>query len=350
VMHTPGHTPHHLSYVVRSDAHDATLFSGGSMLQGATGRTDLFDGAATEMLARAQWRSVHRMAESLSADTLLYPTHGFGSFCSAGPPQADADGTLREQWGRNPALVNGEQRFVGEQLRSLRPHPRYYSHMAPLNRQGQCPVYPARLRRVDLRQVLEPDHGSVVVDLRPRRSFAAAHVPGSINIEWGDSFAAYLGWSIPWGVPITLVAAEWAEIEAAANSLPRVGISECKAALYEPIAPTSNFRTADFSDLHQAICSGGPLKVLDARDRVEWDAGHLEGAELMPFYCIEGGASLLPQGTPIWVHCARGYRAAIAASLLERYGRCPVLIDDTFEHAIELGLASHLQRVRSSVH
>jgi hydroxyacylglutathione hydrolase len=341
VMHTPGHTPHHLSYVVRKGADDAALFSGGSMLHGASGRTDLFDPAATEILAHAQWRSMHRMADALDPLTSLYPTHGFGSFCSSSPTQSTSDQTLREQWMSNPALLHDEQRFVSELLKYQRPHPRYFNHMASLNRQGKCRVFPAKLTRISTDLVGSSYHEAVVVDLRPRLAFAAAHVPGSINIEWGDSFAAYLGWTLPWGAPITLISAEWSQIESAARSLARIGVSDVSGAIYEPVGPVATYRAAGFSEFRDAVSGGQIAKLLDARDRVEWDAGHLIGAELMPFYCIEAGVSLLPADTPIWVHCARGYRAAIAASLLERFHRVPVLIDDHFEHAVELGLMGH---------
>lgn len=342
VMYTPGHTPHHLSYVVRKGADTAALFSGGSMLHGATGRTDLFDPAAAELLAHAQWHSAHRMADALNPLTSLYPTHGFGSFCSSAPTQSASDQTLREQWMSNPALLHDEQRFVSDLLRYQRPHPRYFSHMASLNRDGRHREFPANVRRVSADVV--GDEG-VVVDLRPRREFVAEHIPGSINIEWGDSFAAYLGWTLPWGAPITLVSREWGHIEGAARSLARIGISDLTGAVYEPVAPVATYRVADFSELRDALFGGEATTLLDARDRVEWDAGHLAGAELMPFYCVEAGISLLPADRPIWVHCARGYRAAIAASLLERFRRVPVLIDDAFEHAVELGLMAHEDRL-----
>jgi hydroxyacylglutathione hydrolase len=349
VMHTPGHTPHHLSYVLRMGGDEAALFSGGSMLHGATGRTDLFDAAATEMLAHAQWRSTHRMAASLDPLTSLYPTHGFGSFCSSAPTHMSSNQTLSEQWTSNPGLIHDEQRFVDELLRYQRPHPRYFSQMAAMNRHGKCPAFPAKVTRISGEEAWGPQFGGVVVDLRPRRTFAASHLPGSINIEWGDSFAAYLGWIIPWGAPVTLVSQEWSQIEAAASSLARIGISELTGITYDRDAAGANFRVAKFSDVREAISSGQAISLLDARDRVEWDSGHLAEAELMPFYCIEAGVSLLPSETPIWVHCARGYRAAIAASLLERFHHVPVLIDDDFEHAVELGLTSHGNRLAGSV-
>jgi uncharacterized NAD(P)/FAD-binding protein YdhS/glyoxylase-like metal-dependent hydrolase (beta-lactamase superfamily II)/rhodanese-related sulfurtransferase len=344
VVHTPGHTPHHLSYVVRLGADDAALFSGGSMLHDATGRTDLFDLEAAEMLARAQWRSVRRLADSLGPETVLCPTHGFGSFCAASGPSSAGNSTVGEQFLRNPALLHDEQTFVSNLLRNRRPYPRYYGHMAPFNRQDTAATFPATLRRGDARAAAGSD-GAVVVDLRPRRDFASSHLAGSLNVEWGDSFAAYLGWTVPWGAPVTLVAQTWAQAERAAEALARIGIGEVSGVLHDPTHAQVSYRVADFADLAAAAQRGEPLHVIDARDRAEWDADHLSAAELMPFYCVEAGVSLLPHDVDQWVHCARGYRAAIAASLLERGGRRPVLIDDTFDHAVALGLTGQLQKI-----
>jgi hydroxyacylglutathione hydrolase len=339
VMHTPGHTPHHLSYIVRMGLDDAALFSGGSMLHGSTGRTDLFDSAATEMLARAQWDSVHRMADNLDPLTTLYPTHGFGSFCASAPTQMNSDETLGEQWRFNPALMYDEHRFVSELLRNQRPHPRYFTQMAAINRRGALSVFRFELKRISMAEALETN-GRIVVDLRPRRAFADGHLPGSINVEWGDSFASYLGWTIPWGAPITLVSHEWGQIEDAARSLAGIGISEAVGAVYEAAGPLATYSVVDFTQLRGVISEGRQLRLVDARDQSEWDVGHIPRAELMPFYCVEAGASLLPTSSQIWVHCARGYRAAIAASMLQRFQRSPVLIDDDIEHAVELGLLS----------
>jgi hydroxyacylglutathione hydrolase len=338
VVHTPGHTPHHLSYAVRSGEDASVLFSGGSILNGSTGRTDLFDEQATELLARAQWHSVRRLVDRFEPATMLFPTHGFGSFCSLGPSKSEGSGTLQDQRETNPALRHDEWGFVNEVLQSRSAFPSYYRHMAPLNRSGWCPSFPATIDRIDA-GLLAEQSGSVVVDLRPRRTFARGHLLGAINVEWADSFAAYFGWSVPWGAtPITLVAQDWATIERAAGALARVGIRRLDGVLHDSDLDQADYRVANFADLKSAMVSGDRAALVDAREPGEWEQGHITGANLIPFHCIEAATSLFKVGEEIWVHCARGYRAAIAASLLARYGHRPVLIDDSFEHARELGL------------
>jgi rhodanese-related sulfurtransferase len=216
--------------------------------------------------------------------------------------------------------------------------------MAPLNRRGTCAIFPAALRRRTIGPSEAAD-GTVVVDLRPRRDFALSHLAGSLNIEWVDSFAAYVGWTVPWGTPVTLLAEEWRQLERAAEALARIGIDEVSGALHNPSGMVAAYRVADFSDLVTATQRGESPLVVDARDRAEWEVGHLPMAELIPFYCVEAGVSLLPSDVDVWVHCARGYRAAIAASILERHGRRPILIDDSYEHAVALGLAGQIHQV-----
>jgi glyoxylase-like metal-dependent hydrolase (beta-lactamase superfamily II) len=154
-LHTPGHTHHHVSYVLTdTDGQVHAVFTGGSMLYGATGRTDLVGPAHTDELTHAQFHSVRRLARELPADTPVFPTHGFGSFCSATPTSGDAS-TVGAQAQVNPALTLAEQDYVDTLLAGLTAYPAYYVHMGPLNRRGPDPVDlsmpepvdPAELRR-----------------------------------------------------------------------------------------------------------------------------------------------------------------------------------------------------------
>jgi hydroxyacylglutathione hydrolase len=338
VRHTPGHTPHHLSYLASTGQGPAAWFSGGSLLYDTTGRTDLYDPDATDVLARAQWRSLNEQVKQLPPETLLYPTHGFGSFCAAGAAGSGTGPvTLGEQLQRNLVLTRDEDTFVSEVRRNRGPFPRYYAHMGPLNRQVSEHHFPALLRRC-ARHDPEGGSASTVIDLRERRSFAASHWPGSVNVEAGDALAAFIGWTIPWGSPVTLVSDDWATVEKAAGALARIGIEEVHGALYAPSAESVSYRVAGFGDLKAALSHRSSLVVLDAREHAESALGKVEGSVLLPFHCVDAAIDVLDPDAEIWVHCARGYRAAIAASLLHRRGLHPVLVDDTFNHAREVGI------------
>ena len=137
VLSTPGHTPGHVAYAACSDASTPVLFTGGSLLYGTVGRTDLSGAEQTERLARAQYRSVRSLAERFPAETALFPTHGFGSFCASSSACSASSSTIAAEAFDNVALtVDDEDRFVRDLLAGLGPVPAYYDHMAGLNRAG----------------------------------------------------------------------------------------------------------------------------------------------------------------------------------------------------------------------
>ncbi len=346
VLHTPGHTAHHLSYRVRDTrlsegaAGSEAVFTGGSLLYGAVGRTDLPGTGSAAPLARAQWRSVRRLADGLGDPTTVHPTHGFGSHCAAQTSLAVDGATVGEERARNPALLQDEEAFVKSQLAALRPFPSYYAFMAPRNRRG--PPMPVRApRRVAPALVVErAAAGEHVIDLRPGPAFAAGHLRGALNIGWRDSFPTYVGWTVPWGAPLTLIAEDEAQLDAAGRALALIGIDEVDGTVGGPaLRHPERYRVARFADLAEALRRGEPCCIVDARDPYEYEGGHLEGARAIPFYDLEAASVDLPGDAPVWVHCALGYRAAIGASLVTRSGRTAVLIDDTWEQAERVGVA-----------
>jgi hydroxyacylglutathione hydrolase len=343
VLHTPGHTPGHLSYVIgERGGGPAAVFTGGSMLYGAVGRTDLISPEQTEQLTRAQYRSVRRLAAELPDEVAVYPTHGFGSFCSA-TPTSGRSSTIGRERHVNVALTSDEEAFVKELIAGLGAYPRYYAHMGPVNRGGPrlpdlsppAPASPAELQR-------RIDAGEWVVDLRSRTAFAREHVSGTVSIELGDPFATYLGWTIPWGEPLTLVGDDPAQVIEAQVQLSRIGVDKVeqsaagRPADLAPDGRLSSYPVTDFAGLAEAWGRQG-IVVLDVRRPDEWHAGHLDRAVHIPFWELAGRAGEVPAGQ-VWVHCASGFRASIGASILHRAGRSVVHVDDDWERAARLGL------------
>jgi hydroxyacylglutathione hydrolase len=343
VRHTPGHTPGHLSYVLSETGGDAVaVFTGGSMLYGAVGRTDLISPEQTEQLTRAQYRSVRRLAAELPDEVAVYPTHGFGSFCSA-TPTSGTSSTIGTERQVNVALRSDEDAFVRELIGGLTAYPRYYAHMGPMNRSGpQAPALtrPVRAEPAELRRRI--DAGEWVVDLRERQAFARAHVAGTISIELGDPFGTYLGWTIPWGVPLTVIGDRPEQVAEAQLQLTRIGIDQLAAAATGPtqaLAPDghlSSYRVTDFGGLAAEWDRPG-MVILDVRRQDEWQAGHLVRAVHIPFWELEPRTAEVPAGE-VWVHCASGFRASIGASILDRAGRHVVHVDDNWDRAAQLGL------------
>jgi hydroxyacylglutathione hydrolase len=341
-VHTPGHTPGHLSYVLAEGEGEPTaVFTGGSMLFGTVGRTDLIGPDQTEQLTRAQYRSVRRLAGELPDQVAVYPTHGFGSFCSAAPTSGDESTVGRERRVNVALREAGEDAFVKELTGGLVAYPRYYAHMDPANRGGPGaadlnpprPASPAEIRR-------RIDAGEWVVDLRDRRAFAGMHVSGSVSVELNDSFATHLGWAQPWGRPFTLIGDSPEDVAEAQRQLARIGI-EGFAAASGPTRKLADGRLAsypvtDFPGLAGAWGAPG-LVLLDVRRPDEWREGHLADAVHIPFWELEDRIGDVPAGE-VWVHCHSGLRAAISASILDRAGRSVVYVDDDWPRAAEIGL------------
>lgn len=348
---TPGHTFTHLSYVLERADRPVAAFTGGSLLYGSTGRTDLLGAQHTETLAHAQHRSARRLADLLPAEVEIYPTHGFGSFCAASPVSGTAS-TIEAEARTNPALVLPENDYVDQLLAGLDAYPAYYAHMALTNTAGPGPVDlspPARADAAELRRRL--DAGEWLVDLRSRRAFARGHLPRTVNVGLDGSIATYLGWLLPWGTPLTLLAETPEQVAAAQRELVRIGIDRPAAAAVgsptewtEP-GGTASLRVADFAELGAELQQREPdIVVLDTRLAGEWRRSHLRGARHMPLHELPARLAEVPSGE-VWVHCASGYRAATAASLLARAGRAVVLVDDDYdEHAETAGLAIAAER------
>jgi hydroxyacylglutathione hydrolase len=343
VKHTPGHTPGHLSYVLSEAGQDpAAVFTGGSMLYGAVGRTDLIGPDQTERLTRDQYRSVRRLAAELPDQVAVYPTHGFGSFCSA-TPTAGTSSTIGAERRTNVALLTDEDAFVKELIAGLNAYPRYYAHMGPANRLGPRALDLARPERADPAELRRRiDAGEWIVDLRERRAFARAHVTGTISVELGDSFSTYLGWAIPWGTPLTLIGERPEQVAEAQLQLTRIGIEQIASAATGPPdtlasdSDISSYRVTDFAGLAAERDRPGVV-VLDARRLDEWRAGHLAQAVHIPFWEVESRTAEVPAGE-VWVYCASGFRASIGASILHRAGRRVVHIDDDWDNAARSGL------------
>jgi len=271
------------------------------------------------------------------------PTHGFGSFCSSSHTEG-GDTTIGKEKASNDALTRDVDDFVAGLLAGLDDIPAYYTHMGPANSAGPAPL--------DLTPPAVADAGEIaarlaagewVVDLRNRVAFAAGHVSGSFNFEAEGQLATYLAWLIPWGRPVTLLAESPEQLATAQRELVRVGIDRPAAAatgdpggwVREGEAPAS-FPRATFADLAGRYPAEGVV-VLDVRRGSERAGGYIEGSVHIPVHALHRRLDEVPAGE-VWVHCAGGMRAAIAASLLDAAGREVVAVDDSFDAAEKAGL------------
>ncbi len=355
VLHTPGHTPHHISYVVEVGGTDAGVFTGGSMLYGSVGRPDLIGPGATEGLAHAQWHSMRRIVDEVAGDADVYPTHGFGSFCSATNTLGTAS-TVAHQAMSNPALLVDEDVFVKELIDGLDAVPAYYAQMGPANERGAGPIdlsLPVQAEPAELRRRI--DAGEWIVDLRSKVLFARGHLRGTLSFPADGNAVTYLGWLIPWGTPVTLLGETAEQVHDFQRELVRIGIDRPEARAtgtpeswaLEPSDIVSTERT-DFAGLAAALAEDPNRIIVDARRRSEWVEGHVAGARLVPLHEFpqrmdeiatwSRAAAHAGADPRVWVSCGSGFRASIATSMLQRAGIPGVHIDDGFTRAARAGL------------
>jgi hydroxyacylglutathione hydrolase len=359
VLATPGHTFNHLSYALQQPGARApeqpgsggpeqpgaavAVFTGGSLLFGATGRTDLLGPQHSVELAVAQHRSARRLAAELPPGTMVCPTHGFGSFCSATPTTGSAS-TIAMETKTNPVLTLAETDYVESMLAGLGAYPAYYSHMAPANLAGPGAPDLAAPRPADSSELRRRiDAGEWVVDLRSRTAFAAGHLRGALQFELGNNLATYLGWLIPWGTPLTLIGETAADVAEAQRELARIGIERVQSSAtggprnWAGDEPLRDYPVSGFAEYIRAR-TRGDIVLLDVRGDSEWRASRIAAAVHIPLYELPRRLAEIPDGE-IWVHCQSGYRAAVAASMLDASGRAVVLVGEDFTMAQEEGLA-----------
>jgi rhodanese-related sulfurtransferase len=316
------------------------VLTGGSLLVGSAGRTDLLGSDATDGLTRAQFHSLRALA-ALPDHVAVLPTHGRGSFCAAGPSDGERTSTIGLERAHNPLLgVMDEEAFRVALLAGLGPYPTYYGSMAEINRVG-----PAVLGRAPVATHLDPAAvraavaaGARLVDARPRAAFAAAHIPGSLAIEMGDTFASYVGWFVPFGAAVVLVLPEPLD-ESAAEAMAqllRIGYERVSgvlegglAAWVEDGGPVSSFPMVGPEIVETELARGERPVMLDVRDPIELrDEGAIDDAIAIPVGVLPGRLGELPGDEAITVLCRSGRRASIAASMLDAGGYAVRLVGE----------------------
>jgi hydroxyacylglutathione hydrolase len=341
---SPGHTHNHLSYLVEAPGATAALFSGGSLLYGAVGRTDLISAKDTSVLARAQYQTAKLYAKKLDHATLLYPTHGFGSFCAATETENVDISTIGHQLISNQAYTaKDEDSFVAELLDNLEDYPSYYVYMAPANLKGPLEPKldkPTLLTKEAIKEAVHSGRG--IVDMRSRIAYAAKHLKGTYNIELTSDLATYVGWLIRWDEPLILVAETSEEVERAQEQLSLIGREliagqSRPAELLAAVTKTSSYPVSQFSDLAKVITDDNVV-VIDVRRGSEWRRGHIKTALHIQLHELVVKLPDISSDKEIWVHCASGFRASIAASIIGSSGKNVVLLNDNYNNAQKAGL------------
>ena len=334
VMHTPGHTPEHLTFIVTDTP--ATLrpmgaFTGDFIFVGDVGRPDLLERAAhvegtMEAGARQLFRSLRRFAEE--PDYLqLWPGHGAGSACGkalGAVPQTTLGYERVVNWAFG---ITDEDEFVRTVLAGQPEPPAYFAEMKRINRDGP-PILgawpdPPTLDSASLSRVLESR--VTVVDLRTARDFAEGHVPGTLNIPLNKSFTTWAGSLLPYDRDLYLIVPDGAGRAAdAIRALAMIGLVQVRGLFPESVISAlgrdGKLQQVPQTDAAALASRNGDVTVVDVRGQAEWDAGHLPGAVHIPLGTLPTRLDELPRDTPVVLQCQSGGRSSIASALLQAHG------------------------------
>jgi len=320
---TPGHTPDHLAYLLSNDAGPVALFSGGSLMVGAVGRTDLLGDERREALARDLHRALRDRILTLPDDLAVYPTHGAGSFCSA-PGGGERTTTIGRERAGNRLLSMTEDDFVEHLLAGLGSFPDYFRRLPSVNQHG-LPVHEtvpglSRLTVDDVARIVAG--GGVVVDARKVVDFAAGHIPGSLSIELRPVFASWLGWLIAPDQPVVVVLDDDQDEADLVRQALTIGHDNLAGRLTGGVDAWS--------------AAGGPVAtieliepeaidrpLLDIRQANEFAAGHVPDAVNVELGALP--SAMVPDG-PVATMCGKTERAMTGASVLERRGHRDVAV------------------------
>jgi hydroxyacylglutathione hydrolase len=338
VLHTPGHTPEHLSFLVTDTAaanKPIGVLTGDFVFVGDVGRPDLLERAAgmdgtMEAGARALFRSLQsfkRLADYLQ----LWPGHGAGSACGKGIsaiPQSTVGYEKMFNWGLG---IDDEDAFVRAILEGQPEPPKYFAEMKRINKEGPRVLdgfkRARRLSGVHLTTALE--HGDPVIDTRHAADFAVRHVPGTINIPLDRGFTTWAGWLAPYDRDLYLIVDDACThcLDEAVQDLAMIGLDRVQG--YFGVEALDAWRDAggelEFVPQTTSVALAERLgrrevAVVDVRGRAEWEAGHIPGVENIPVGYLVDRLEEIPRDRPLVLHCQGGARSAIAASLLQARG------------------------------
>jgi len=338
-LHTPGHTPEHLSFEITDTAgadRPMGVFTGDFIFVGDVGRPDLLEKAAKiagtmEAGARTLFASLQRFKREVPDWVQIWPGHGAGSACGkslGAVPSTTLGYEKLFNWG---VAADDEALFVKQVLAGQPEPPKYFAEMKRINREGPRILggftRPRHLDEEKLARLVEA--GETVVDTRPAAQYALEHVPGTINIPLNRSFNTWAGWLLDYDRDFWLIVSDdsHALIDEAVRDLAMIGLDrvggyftagaiETWATEHRQIDTVRHIRPGELVGMMER----GEVAVVDVRGAAEWEAGHLPGVPNIPLGYLSERLDEIPRDRPVVVQCEAGGRSAIAASVLQAHG------------------------------
>lgn len=327
--HTPGHTPEHMSFLVAEEKRRDTpyaVFSGGSLLVNAAGRSDLLGSDEADELVSAQYRTLYDFYLGLPDHVIVHPTHAHGSPCGAAIGDR-LSSTVGYERRFNPFLqANNEQAFHDFALQNLPPKPVYYPRLKQSNTDGPpllghlpVPALPASA----FKEAIEAGD-STLLDTRHMLAFGGGHIAGAINIGAAPQLPVWAGWMLDASKPLLLVLASDTDLDTVVTRLTRTGFSRLAGYLVGGMTAWENaglpLQKMPEITVHEVQQKPGAYQLLDVRAPAEWAKGHIPGAQHIFLPELAARLGRLEKNAPIAVYCDSGYRASIGASMLQKSG------------------------------
>jgi hydroxyacylglutathione hydrolase len=334
-VHTPGHTYEHVAWALFDDTRSKDtpwlVFTGDFLFVGDVGRPDLLGEEARKKLAHQLYESVFDKLPILPDFTEVYPAHGAGSLCGKAIGSRSASSLGYERRFSVALQPKGEPEWVATLLKGMPIAPPYFRRMKKVNAEGPKVLGPEPLGQKRFTAKVIHDRvceHCLVLDVRPKEAFAAAHIPGSINIPLGHNLPTWAGWVLPYDRPILIVPDDPADVPEVVTHLLRVGFDDVQGYLEGGLTEweTHGFELGRLETIsvHELAArldreETRPF-VLDVRTDSEWEGGHIAGAHHIHGGTLEERYAEVPRDRPVAVVCGTGYRASIASSFLKREG------------------------------
>jgi len=349
VLHTPGHTPESISFMLTDEGGGANvpmgIFTGDFVFVGSIGRPDLLETAAgiagsAEVGARQLYHSTRRFRE-LPGHLQVWPAHGAGSACGKGLGAVPSS-TVGYETLFNPALqFDDEEAFVDYILTDQPETPLYFAEMKRVNKVG-----PELLHNLPLVPIVDPSELAatatkrMVIDTIAGGEYAEAHVPGTINVP-ASNLVQWAGFFVDYNQPIFLIA-DARSLPNQLRSLRSIGIDKVggyfdASAVKSAGLRTQSYRSATPVQLQSSI-ENRVVTLLDVRAATEFDVGHIAGAEHRFLGTLLRELKQVPQEKPVVAQCLAGGRSAIAASILQRAGFDVVNMQGGYQAWVAAGL------------
>ncbi|HWP41523.1 MAG TPA: rhodanese-like domain-containing protein, partial [Tepidisphaeraceae bacterium] len=334
-VHTPGHTPEHVCWVLfdetRSTDTPWLMFTGDFVFVGDVGRPDLLGPDQQTQLARLLYQSIFQKLSSMPDFLEIYPGHGAGSLCGKALGSRRSSSLGFERRFNRSLQPAAEPQWTSALLNEMPPAPPYFRRMKQINARGPeilGPQLPGQTRLSPAQLYERICSECLVLDVRSKEAVAAAHVPGSINIPLDPNLPSWAGWVLPYDRRLVIVPASAADMPGVVTHLIRIGLDQIEGFLEGGIEgwenagyPVSRLETIGVQELHEALSGGAdPPFVLDVRSDSEWGAGHIRGAHHLHAGLLKDRLNEVPGDRPVVVICGTGYRASIAASVLKSSG------------------------------